>query len=234
MKKYRVKKLADGIRDLLRDRRFRRILAGFVLSAVFSIGAGQILYARQIQQQIAGKVIRFHVLANSDTAADQQLKLQVRDAVGNMMQEKLKDADTVTESRHIIEENLDGIRQCAQEVVREKGWDYEVEAKLEHCGFPRKAYGEAVLPAGRYEALEITIGKGEGHNWWCVMYPNLCFSGSMYQIDDEKNGEKLSRVLTPEEYKAVMETGDYKIRFRFLKFLNGILEGRDETKGEDA
>lgn len=223
MKWYKLKRTAAGAAECFRDRRFRKILLGFFLAAAFSVISGQVLYAAQIQQQIAGKVIRFHVLANSNTASDQQLKLQVRDAVGTMMQEKMKDAKNLTECRHIIEENLDEIRQCAENVIKEKGYDYEVEADLDYCTFPEKEYGRAVLPAGEYEALEITIGKGEGHNWWCVMYPNLCFSGSMYQIDDEENGEKLGQVLSPEEYKVVMESKDYKIRFRFLKFLNEMV-----------
>lgn len=223
MKWYRLKKIAAGTVNCFGDKRFRRILTGFLLAAVFSIISGQILYAAQIQQQIAGKVIRFHVLANSNTNSDQELKLQVRDAVGKMMQEKLKDADNVTECRHIIRENLEGIRQCAETVIKEQGYDYEAKAALEQCVFPQKAYGSAVLPPGEYEALEITIGKGEGHNWWCVMYPNLCFSGSMYQINDKENGEELKQVLSPEEYKTVMESKDYKIRFHFLKFLNKVI-----------
>lgn len=226
MKKCGFKRIAAGLSGCFRDKKFRRILLGAVLAAVFSITASQVLYAGQIQRQIAGKVIRFHVLANSDTAEDQQLKLQVRDAVGEMMQEKLKNADSMTECRQIIQDNLDEIRRCAENVIREKEYAYEVEAGLEQSRFPRKAYGRAVLPAGEYEALEITIGSGEGHNWWCVMYPNLCFSGSMYRIDNDTNGEKLEQVLSPEEYKAVMESKDYKIRFRFLKFLDHLTERR--------
>ena len=174
MKKYGFKKIAAGLSGCFRDKKIRRILLGSALAAVFSIMASQVLYAGQIQRQIAGKVIRFHVLANSDTAEDQQLKLQVRDAVGEMMQEKLKNTDSMTECRQIIQDNLDEIRRCAENVIREKGYAYEVEAGLEQSRFPRKAYGRAVLPAGEYEALEITIGSGEGHNWWCVMYPPIC------------------------------------------------------------
>ena len=86
--------------------------------------------------------------------------------------------------------------------------------------FDTRKYETVTLPAGCYDALRITIGEAEGHNWWCVMYPNLCFTGSMYEIDETENEKKLRQVLTPEEYQTVMENKEYKVQFRILKFLN--------------
>ena len=201
-----------------------KVFAGFLLALIFSLTVSQMIYAQQIQQGIADKVIRFHVLANSDEAEDQQLKLKVRDAVGTMMEKRLAGAESLEKSREMIQNSLGDIEKCALKVIRENGYDYEVEAKLTDCRFPEKDYGEASFPAGEYEALEVLIGAGEGHNWWCVMYPNLCFSGSVYEVDDEASHRQLQEVLTSEEYKTVMEGKDYKVRFKFLTFLNDIFE----------
>lgn len=199
-----------------------KLTAALILSVVFAAAAGQFIYIQQIQQTIAEKVIRFHVVANSDSETDQQLKLQVRDRIGEFLSDKLKNSDSIQESRQIIVENMDEIQECAQETVRLDGADYDVQAFLGYCRFPEKQYGSVSLPAGRYEALEVVLGEGIGHNWWCVMYPNLCFSGSMYRTDNEKDSKEMKRVLNPEEYKMVMESKDYRIKFRFLTFLNDL------------
>ena len=148
-----------------------------------ALGCG-ILYTRQarLQQAISDKVLRFHVLANSDSEADQNLKLA------------------------------------------ENGYDYDVTAELEHTSFPVKNYGSYTFPAGDYEALRIVIGEGNGHNWWCVMYPNMCFSDSMYEVVDKEAGEKLREVLTTEEYEKVLAEGDYQVRMKYFSWLNPYLE----------
>ncbi|MCD8324271.1 MAG: stage II sporulation protein R [Clostridiales bacterium] len=176
-----------------------------------------------LQQGISGKILRFHVLANSDSSEDQTLKLQVRDAVGVYMSDRLETADSLEESEAIVEENLSGIEEVAAEVIQAAGYDYPVTASLETTLFPEKTYGSFTFPAGTYEALRIVIGEGEGHNWWCVMYPNLCFSGSLYEVDEE-SGEMLRAELTAEEYAAVFSEGDYEVEFKILKFLNQVLE----------
>ncbi|MCC8017282.1 MAG: stage II sporulation protein R [Lachnospiraceae bacterium] len=176
-----------------------------------------------LQQGISGKILRFHVLANSDSSEDQTLKLQVRDAVGVYMSDRLETADSLEESETIVEENLSGIEEVAAEVIQAAGYDYPVTASLETALFPEKTYGSFTFPAGTYEALRIVIGEGEGHNWWCVMYPNLCFSGSLYEVDEE-SGEMLRAELTAEEYAAVFSEGDYEVEFKILKFLNQVLE----------
>ena len=179
--------------------------------------------ADQIQQGIAKEILRFHVLANSDSQADQALKYAVRDRVGTMMAEKLQNVDSLEESTDVVTENLQEIETCAAKVIGENGYDYPVHAALETCAFPEKSYGDYTFPSGTYEALRVVIGSGEGHNWWCVMYPNLCFANSMYEVDSA-SGEKMREVLEPEEYAAVLESGNYKVRFKMLGFLNRMLE----------
>ncbi len=181
-------------------------------------------YARQtaLQHGIAEKVLRFHVLANSDSDRDQCLKLEVRDAVGSYMQEKLTDAGSFTESEQIVAENLPEIERIAEEILTREGCHDAVVARLEETSFPVKQYGDYTFPAGNYEALRVVIGEGKGHNWWCVMYPNLCFENSIYEVVGKDAGGKLQEVLSPEEYEKVLEDGNYHIECKYLSFLNGL------------
>ena len=200
----------------------KRILA-VCLAATACILLSTTIQTRCLQQSMAQKVLRFHVLANSDNTEDQELKLKVRDRVGTMMADKLKDTKTLEESTQVVEQNLGVIEDCAAAVIAEEGYRYPVSAALENCMFPEKTYGAYTFPGGEYEALRVVIGSGEGHNWWCVMYPNLCFANSMYEVDDT-SGEKLQEVLDPTEYAAVLENGNFKVRFKMLGFLNRVLE----------
>ena len=190
-----------------------------------ALGCG-ILYTRQarLQQTISDKVLRFHVLANSDSEADQNLKLAVRDAVGSFMQEKLTDVENLEECELVVRQSLGEIEEAAAETIAENGYDYDVTAELEHTSFPVKNYGSYTFPAGDYEALRIVIGEGNGHNWWCVMYPNMCFAGSTYEVVEEQAKEKLQRTLTNEEYQSLMEKKNYTIKCKYLTFLNKYME----------
>ena len=170
-----------------------------------------------LQQQLAEKVLRFHVVANSDTPEDQQLKLQVRDAVGGYMQEKMKDVCSKEECQNIVAAEIPHIEQIAQKVIEKKGYDYSVQAGLMTCEFPVKTYGRYTFPAGTYDALRVTIGEGDGKNWWCVMYPNMCFANSMYEVVDETSENALRAVLDREEYEAILKKGNYEVRFWLLE-----------------
>lgn len=200
----------------------KRILA-VCLAATACILLSTTIQTRCLQQSMAQKVLRFHVLANSDSTEDQELKLKVRDRVGTVMADKLKDVKTLDEGTLVVEQNLGVIEDCAAAVIAEEGYRYPVSVALENCMFPEKTYGAYTFPGGEYEALRVVIGSGEGHNWWCVMYPNLCFANSMYEVDDTSD-EKLREVLDPEEYAAVLESGNFKVRFKMLGFLNRVLE----------
>lgn len=171
----------------------------------------------RIQQQLAEKVLRFHVLANSDSEKDQNLKLEVRDAIGIYMQENMQTQETKEECEAFIRKQIPVIEQMAEQVIQDAGFTYEVHAELAECEFPVKTYGAYTFPAGTYDALKVTIGKGDGQNWWCVMYPNMCFVNSMYEVTDEKAEESLRAVLDEEEYQAVLKSGNYEIRFKLLE-----------------
>ena len=186
-----------------------------VVTAVLFLG-GIKIRQQSLQQGIAEKILRFHVLAASDTKEDQELKLKVRDAVGVYMEEELADALNKSESEELVRLHLGEIEAVA-------GYDYPVTASLAYVEFPEKTYGAYVFPAGTYEALEVVIGEGKGHNWWCVMYPNLCFSGSVYEVVDEEAEERLREVLSTEEYEAVFSSGNVKVEWKSLAFFKELV-----------
>lgn len=201
----------------------KKFLAAAVVMIIVIVGYKQYQQYR-MTEEIAGKIIRFHVLANSDSDEDQQLKLKVRDTIGSFMQPKLSEAENITKSRQIVTENLPAIEEEAEKVIAEEGYTYTVSAKLAKTDFPEKTYGQYTFPAGKYEALEVTIGEGGGQNWWCVMYPNLCFYGSTYEVVDEEAEKSLERVLSPKEYKSLMENKNYEVKFGFWDFWKDIAE----------
>lgn len=203
------------------------ILWFVVCGAVVLLG-GEYIRRQRMQREIAEKIIRFHVIANSDTKEDQALKLKVRDAVGGRMQQLLNGVNDRVECEKVLYENREVIRETAERVIEEEGYEYGVETVLREVNFPVKTYGDYTFPAGDYEALEVVIGAGSGHNWWCVMYPNMCFSGSVYEVVEEDAEESLKEVLSEEEYKEILETGNYRVQFKYLTFLNGLCDGNEE------
>ena len=175
-----------------------------------------------VQASIASKILRFHVLANSDSDEDQALKLAVRDAVGSYLEPLLSDSANLEETEAIVTSHLDTIEATAEEVIQEEGYSYSVEARLAQVEFPEKTYGDYTFPAGEYEALQLVIGEGAGQNWWCVLYPNMCFRGSVYEVIDDDAGEELREVLSTEEYEEVFTSGEVEVRSRLLELLQCI------------
>lgn len=171
------------------------------------------------QPGIAEKILRFHILANSDSDEDQEVKKKVRDAIGNYMAPRLEDAKNLSDTKDIVTTHMDEIVTVAEETLEKEGYSYGACARLATVDFPVKTYGSYTFPAGEYEALEITLGEGDGHNWWCVLYPNMCFQGTVYEVVDEEADEALREVLTPEEYADVFNEGNFEIRFRFAEVL---------------
>lgn len=195
----------------------RRSGIGLAL-AIIAVIAFSHYRQEQLAEQLSEKILRFHVLANSDSQEDQGLKLAVRDAIGAYMQQELAGAEGLAESKKIVEQDLTDIAKKAEEVVEEQGYSYDVTASLAWVDFPQKTYGEYSFPAGEYEALQVVIGQGKGKNWWCVMYPNMCFFNSTYEVVDEEAEESLQQVLTTEEYAAIMESGEYEVKFKLFSF----------------
>lgn len=167
-------------------------------------------------EALSGKVLRFHVIAESDSDDDQRRKLLVRDAVGEWMSLKLQDAADKADCEEIIAENKEQIQKLAQQVLEADGRPQKVRVELADVEFPDKVYGDYEFPAGTYRALQIIIGEGKGHNWWCVLYPNLCFSAEGYDVTGDGAREELSRVLSPAEYEQILREHRYKLCLKFF------------------
>ena len=167
------------------------------------------------QKHMAEEVLRFHVLANSDSKEDQELKMTVKDEVVSWLEAKM-DCDSLEETKNFIRSHLTGIEEVAEETVRREGYSYPVQAALEWTDFPEKSYGDVTFPAGSYEALRIQIGEAKGHNWWCVLYPNLCFIDSVRAVVPEKGKKQLKHVLTDDEYDMVTATSKFKVKWFFF------------------
>lgn len=170
------------------------------------------------QQALAGEVFRFHVVANSDSSEDQAVKLKVRDAVLEQMKADMpkEKAASAGETEAWAEEHLEELEETARSVVRAEGRTYGVRAEVTECEFPDKRYGDLMFPAGEYRALRISLGEGGGQNWWCVLYPNLCFRDSVCAVVDEEGKEELEKVLTAEEYEMITAATTFKIKWFFL------------------
>ncbi|MEG0308166.1 MAG: stage II sporulation protein R [Clostridium sp.] len=158
-------------------------------------------------EEISNKLIRFHVIANSDNEEDQSLKLKVRDKVLEYVQPLLKDSKDIEQSREILREENGKILAIANKVIENNGYNYTVDSTLTKEYFPIKTYGNITLPQGEYEAYRIIIGTGEGQNWWCVMFPPICFVDiTKGDIAYEETEEEMKRVLEDDEYNMVNNT----------------------------
>ena len=164
------------------------------------------------------KLIRFHVIANSDSDKDQKLKLKVRDEVRTYLQPKLENSNSIEESEKIIKNEYKTLENISKKVISKNGYNYIVKVGLEYSNFPAKQYSSVVLPAGKYKALRIIIGEGKGKNWWCVMFPPLCFIDDQNGIIDEKTDKKLKEVLTEEEYDLIMAKNKNEVKNLEFKF----------------
>ena len=193
----------------------KTVLAFFIgiLCTIFITGHNQ-----AVETALAESVIRLHVIANSDLEHDQKLKLKVRDAILEEFGNKLNTYEGINYSRAEIENNLVQIEKCAKDVIESSGYDYSVKASLGQSDFPTKTYGDVTLPAGTYEALKIEIGSAKGKNWWCVMFPPLCFvDGSCVEMP-AKSEEYLKSSLGDDTYEMITKSDELPVAFKFKAY----------------
>lgn len=169
---------------------------------------------REIQQGIAGEIFRLHVVANSNTQKDQELKLKVKNQVVAFLKNLVGEESSVGETKEAVLTHLEQIEEEAEKTVKENGFDYPVRAEVERTYFPEKTYGDCTFPAGEYEALNVKIGDAQGRNWWCVLYPSLCFLDDTYAVVTDEKKEELKKVLTEEEFLEVMQSPQEKKKVR--------------------
>ena len=194
----------------------RKAMIVLVLLALF-IFVSNMEFATQIDSD---SLIRIHVLANSDSQADQALKLQVKDAVVTYLKPQLEQSCSIAESRQIIQRSLPQIEQIAQQTLQQQHSGYQVTLQYGRFDFPIKYYGSFILPAGNYEALRILIGEGQGHNWWCVLFPPMCFTDN----DASSSGKYTDQ--TPEK-KVVIK---FKSAELLKKWTNHEKDTKDTSK----
>ena len=172
------------------------------------------------QKTLAKEVLRFHVLANSDSEEDQAVKVKVRDAVLAYMEESMGDElsgePDAEETKAWVESHLHELEDVADRTVEAEGYSYRSEADVEVSYFPDKLYGDVFFPQGEYEALKIRLGQARGHNWWCVLYPSLFFTDTACKVVSDEGKQGLREALTAEEYEMVTATSDFKIKWFFF------------------
>lgn len=173
--------------------------------------------------ELKNKLLRYHVVANSDSEEDQRVKLEVKEAVLEALSGKLDGAADASEASVIVKENEELILTTANKVLENEGANYTASMNVGEEYFPTKIYGDLTLPPGDYNALIIELGEGEGKNWWCVLFPTLCFIEPTCGVLPEESKEKLSGVLTTEEYCAVINDEDTEVRVE-SKLLNWVKE----------
>lgn len=207
-------------RAVLLMSKFVRVLA---LALSLSLALSLCGFAGECEE-IRGRVLRLHVLANSDSGADQALKLKVRDTVVQTAAGLFDDVENEAEALEQAKARLPEIEAAAQRRVYEEGYDYEVRATLVNMYFTTRQYEAVTLPAGFYDALRITIGEGKGHNWWCVVFPPMCVSAATQAAE-------LSDVLEPEQEEIVTSPQKYEVRFKIVEILEDIGRQLDEWFG---
>lgn len=189
------------------------------------IGAnGHLLYNQSFAKAnepivIPDEAIRLRILANSDSDEDQALKREVRDRVNEEINQWVADLTSIEDARELIKSRLPVIQGIAEEVVKEKQAGQEVQVDFGTVRFPTKLYGQFLYPAGEYEAILITLGKGEGANWWCVLFPPLCFL-------DFSNGEAVKeegpKQEEPKEETSKEEKQQVEVKFFLVEFLSKL------------
>lgn len=198
-----------------------------ILICVVTIGIVGSLYLKDVYQNresYKDNLIRFHVIANSDSNHDQSLKIKVRDTVINEMDKKFESLNSINQTRQVIKQNLDEIKYIAKDVLKESGSDLNVEVFFGNYNFPTKSYGNFTLPAGEYEAVRVVLGEGKGKNWWCVMFPPLCFIDINHGITDEEAQNRLKEVLNDDEYNMIksdktQEDMPIKLKFKIVELI---------------
>ena len=196
---------------VLRDVPWRRVLALFVACLVCTA-----LWAEATQVQLASQVIRLHVLANSDSEEDQALKLEVRDRVLETTSALLAGETEPQAAAVLLDQHLDDIAQTAAQEISAQGHDDRVEVRLEQTWFPTRQYQGISLPAGNYLALRVLIGAAKGHNWWCVVFPNLCLPAVSERALE-------ASTLTPGQISLLQEEEtSYVFRFKTLEFWQSL------------
>jgi len=191
--------------------KYKKLVLVILAAVIFFLYTIHPVIRERLSEGYGDKLIRFHIRANSDSQEDQDLKLRVRDEILEEMGDKFSGIDSLREGRRLIEENLGEMKRIAQQIIKRENKDYEVDISLGIDRFPTRKYGELVLPTGDYETLLISLGEGKGQNWWCVMFPPLCFIDITHSL--AKDAEEELEALSQEE-------GTLKLKWKILELID--------------
>ena len=197
------------------------ILISILFVLFFIISATS--YANTITNSLSDTFFRLHIIANSDSANDQELKLKIRDEIIKYMNSLISKEENLSKQNiiNICNDNLIEFENIAKKVILDNGLNYPVKASISNSLFPTKEDGNISLPAGNYDALKIEIGNASGQNWWCSLFPPLCFIDISSGIISEEGEEYLKENLSSEELSVVTEDSkDVKLKFKIIEFLN--------------
>lgn len=204
--------------------------AGFFLLVTFFVfGIINYVYINTDRElaDVSDKLVRLHVIGNSDSIEDQDLKRKVRDEIIKQMSPKFEGLNDVNQVKQVISENLGLIEDIAASVVENNNRTYGAKALLGNFDFPTKVYGNLTLPAGNYQALKVVLGNGEGQNWWCVMFPPLCFIDIAHGVVPEQTMDELKKSLSEEEYRLLTsakteEEVPVKLKFKLVEIAKSM------------
>lgn len=171
-------------------------------------------YAKTISKDLSNNFFRLHILANSDSETDQALKLKVRDNIIEYMNTISYDGLSKKEAIDLTSEHLENFKKIAEDTIQKEGYSYPVSLEIGNFYFPTKEYGNVSLPAGYYDALKIEIGEAKGKNWWCSLFPPLCFVDISSGVIDKEAEEELKNNLTEEEFAIITSSSD-TVKFKF-------------------
>lgn len=211
-------------------KRFKsRILKGsmWLLAGVAFVIGGLGIYSNQVMSELKENIVRLHVVADSDEPGAQALKLKVRDSVTQYTAQILENSGNAQESYKILQANIDEIQRVAEARARLEGCQLPVSAAIGEFDFPVKSYGNISLPTGNYNAVKVTIGTGEGQNWWCVLFPPLCFVDSENAAISASGRVQLEENLSEQTYDVIENSndkGDVKIRFKIVDFFENVAQ----------
>ena len=200
----------------------KRFLIVIILFSFF-VFISALSYVNAVSEDISNSVFRLHVIANSDSEEDQNLKYKVRDSVLEYMNTITQDCTSKDEVIELAYQYQDEFKHIAKQVIEENGYDYDVSIRIGNFEFPTKTYGDISLPAGNYDALRIEIGEAKGQNWWCVMFPPLCFVDVTSGVVPEESKEMMQENLSEEEFGIIsIEDSEITFKFKLLEFLGNV------------
>lgn len=195
-------------------KRFLILFALFTIYILFSL----VSYSNAVTADISNSVFRLHVIANSNSEEDQNLKYKVRNALIEYMNSISKGVSSKEEAIKIAEENKENFYNIAKKVINDNGFNYNVNINIGNFSFPTKSYGDISLPAGFYDALKVEIGEASGKNWWCVMFPSLCFVDVSEGIVPDESKEDLQSNLQEEEYNLISSDNlEFQVKFKLVE-----------------